>query len=221
MLRDSGLDAICSHSSPGNSLPLSDGTLMPRASIKAVTAQRTLAVAEHLVQTRGYNAFSYADIAKALGVTTATLHYHFPTKADLGKQLIHRYRTQFEDALAAIDAAGAEAREKLRRYVGLYAKVLQDGRMCLCGALAAEAATLPKPMRLELKHFFDANEAWLSAVLADGRRTGNIHFEGPQRDAARYIIDILEGAMMISRSHDDFARFERSTGRLLGEFVAA
>lgn len=192
---------------------------MPRASIKALTAQRALAVAEDLVQTRGYNAFSYADIAKNLGITTATLHYHFPTKADLGKQLIHRYRNQFEDALADIDTAYSEAREKLKRYVGLYAKLLQDGRMCLCGALAAEVATLPKPMRSELRHFFDANEAWLSAVLADGRKTGDLQFEGPQRDAARYIIDILEGAMLIARSNDDFFRFERSTGRLLAEFV--
>ncbi len=192
---------------------------MPRASIKALTAQRTLVVAEQLVQTRGYNGFSYADIAKALDVTTATLHYHFPTKADLGKQLIHRYRIQFEGALTEIGAAHPEARERLKRYVGLYAKVLQDGRMCLCGALAAEAATLPKPMRSELRHFFDTNEAWLSAVLADGRKTGDLHFEGPHRDAARYILDILEGAMLIARSNDDISRFERSTGRLLAEFM--
>ena len=186
-----------------------------------MTAQRTLAVAEQLVQTRGYNAFSYADIARALGVTTATLHYHFPTKAELGKQLINRYRTQFEGALIEIDAAYSEAREKLKRYVGLYAKVLHDGRMCLCGALAADAATLPKPMRSEIRHFFDTNEAWLSAVLADGRKSGDLHFEGPQRDAARYILDILEGAMLIARSNDDFSRFERSTGRLLAEFMTA
>jgi TetR/AcrR family transcriptional regulator, transcriptional repressor for nem operon len=192
---------------------------MPRGSIKTLTAQRTLAVAEQLVQTRGYNAFSYADIAKSLGITTATLHYHFPTKADLGKQLIHRYRTQFEEALAEIDAAHSEASEKLKRYVGLHAKVLQDGRMCLCGALAAEVATLPKAMKTELRHFFDANEAWLSAVLAGGRKTGDLHFEGPQRDAARYILDILEGAMLIARSNDDYSRFERSSGRLLAEFT--
>src|SRR3974390_285543 len=112
----------------------------------AGTSQRILDIAERLVQTRGFNGFSYADIAKALHVTTASLHYHFPAKAGLGKSLIQRYEKNFLAALESIDRAGADARGRLRRYVGLYAEVLRNDRMCLCGMLAAEFATLPKAM---------------------------------------------------------------------------
>ncbi len=100
-------------------------------------------MAERLAQTRGYNGFSYADIATEQGVTKASLHYHFPSKADLGHALIGRYRTLFGAALEAIDQRGEGPRARLQRYVGLYNSVLSNERMCLCGMLAAEYATLP------------------------------------------------------------------------------
>ena len=55
------------------------------------TATRILDVAERLAQTRGFNGFSYADIAAEVGITKAALHYHFATKAGLGQALIGRY----------------------------------------------------------------------------------------------------------------------------------
>src|SRR5262245_58282877 len=122
------------------------GKPMPRSANKD-TSQRILDVAERLVQTRGFNSVSYADIASALHVTKASLHYHFPSKADLGSRLIERYERAFMQALRDIDQSGDGASAKLQRYVQLYADVLRDNRMCLCGMLAAEYATLPKPMK--------------------------------------------------------------------------
>src|SRR6188508_3818527 len=90
------------------------------------TAQRILDIAERLVQTRGFNGFSYADIAEALEVTKASLHYHFPAKADLGRRLIERYEQTFLAVLKGIDATGAALREKLKRYARIYADVLRD-----------------------------------------------------------------------------------------------
>src|SRR6266704_1103916 len=103
------------------------------------TAQRILDVAERLVQTQGFNGFSYADIAAELGITKASLHYHFATKAALGSALITRYGAEFGRALEEIDQSAVDAREKLRRYAGLYADVLRQHRMCLCGMLAARS----------------------------------------------------------------------------------
>ena len=107
------------------------------------TAVRILDLAERLVQTRGFNGFSYADIATELGMTKASLHYHFPTKAQLGSHLIRRYGEVFAQSLADIDARDADIVEKLRSYVNLYSQVLHDDRMCLCGMLAADYTTLP------------------------------------------------------------------------------
>src|SRR5688572_2738685 len=113
----------------------------------ADTSQRILDIAERLVQTRGYNGFSYADIAEAMQVTKASLHYHFRSKADLGAELIERYERNFLAALAQIDREAKDAADKLRRYAAIYGGVLRANRMCLCGMLAAEFGTLPKPMK--------------------------------------------------------------------------
>ena len=184
------------------------------------TDQRILDLAERLVQTRGYNGFSYADIAATLGVTKASLHYHFPAKAALGKQLIGRYERNFLAALQAIDAKVKSPREKLRRYAGIYADVLADGRMCLCGMLAAEYATLPKAMQQELRRYFAENERWLAAVMEEGRRAGELEFAGSAREAASLLVSSLEGAMMLARSHGSVKRFRALAERLVAHLAA-
>src|SRR5579862_1344295 len=179
------------------------------------TSQRILDIAERLVQTRGFNGFSYADIAGSLKVTKASLHYHFPAKADLGQRLIERYEMNFLAALERIDAGSKDAREKLRRYAAIYEEVLRADRMCLCGMLAAEYGTLPKPMRDEMRHFFDANERWLVRVLQEGRKAKVLRFSGTPAEAAQTLIGALEGAMMIARSYGDVARFKAVGDRVL------
>ena len=186
----------------------------------ADTGRRALDIAERLVQTRGFNGFSYADIAEALGVTKASLHYHFPSKADLGERLIERYEAGFLDTLAGIDKAQQGAAQKLRRYAKIYADVLRANRMCLCGMLASDYATLPKPMRERVRHFFDENERWLARVLEEGRKTGQLAFKGAPIELARMIVASLEGAMMLARSYGEPARFRAASARMLAELGA-
>src|SRR5215210_4702045 len=131
----------------------------------ADTAARILDSAERLVQSRGFNGFSYADVAAELGVTKASLHYHFAGKAELCEALIGRYAARFAQALEAIDAGGGDAPAKLAAYARIYGDVLRDQRMCLCGMLAADYDTLPEPMRDAVLHFFDDNEGWITNVF--------------------------------------------------------
>ena len=184
------------------------------------TPQRILDVAERLVQTRGFNGFSYADIADALKVTKASLHYHFRGKADLGAALIERYERNFLVALQAIDAQGKDARDRLRRYAAIYGSVLQHDRMCLCGMLAAEYGTLPEDMRARMRHSFEENERWLVAVLRQGRKEKSLKFAGTPAEAARALVGSLEGAMMLARSFADPARFKSASERLMVELGA-
>src|SRR6185436_12952106 len=156
----------------------------------ADTATKILDVAELLVQARGFNGFSYADVADELGISKAALHYHFPGNAEL------------------------------QAYARLYADVFQDERMCLCGMLAADYATLPDPMRRSVVRFFDDNEVWLAHVLEEGRAAGTLRFTGSAREVARTIVSGLEGAMLVARPYGDTARF-RTIADLLIEGLAA
>jgi TetR/AcrR family transcriptional repressor of nem operon len=181
------------------------------------TAQRILDVAERLVQTRGFNGFSYADVAAELHVTKASLHYHFATKADLGAELIARYHLSFQRALDRIAAEEPDARRRLRRYAQLYAGVLRKDRMCLCGMLASGLSTLPRSMKDRVTRFFDANERWVAEVLEHGRRSRSLRFQGAAEELARTVVASLEGAMLMARSYDDPARFDAAAERLLAQ----
>jgi TetR/AcrR family transcriptional repressor of nem operon len=179
------------------------------------TATQILDVAEHLVQVRGFNGFSYADIAGELGLTNAALHYHFASKSDLGEALIARYTTRFAGALEEIDQSPTDSRCKLAAYVDLYAEVLRRERMCLCGMLAAEYETLSTEMQKAVAEFFEMNERWLSALLRLGREQGRLTYEGSSLDEARAIVSSLEGAELIARSFGDMKRFKSVVNRLL------
>ena len=188
---------------------------MARAEPNLDTPGAILDSAERLVQQRGFNGFSYADVAAELELTKASLHYHFAGKAELGEALMTRYAQRFEAALAEIDAREVPATAKLDAYASLYADVLRGRRMCLCGMLAAEYETLPPPMRKVVLRFFDENERWLVGVLEDGRREGSLAFDQSATDAARLIVSALEGAMLVARPFADVRRFETAASTLL------
>lgn len=184
------------------------------------TAQRILDIAERLVQVRGYNAFSYAHIAAELGITKASLHYHFSGKAELGQALIARYAQRFALALEEIDSKTTPAPAKLAAYAGLYADALRGQRMCLCGMLAAEYQTLPEQITNAIVVFFDDNEIWLERVLEQGRTDDTLKFDGSARDTARMIISGLEGAMLVARPYGDLRRFQTTATTLLAVLAA-
>jgi TetR/AcrR family transcriptional regulator, transcriptional repressor for nem operon len=183
------------------------------------TAERILDIAEGLVQTRGFSNFSYADIATELGITTASLHYHYRGKAELGHALISRYTQRFMDALGRIDQDLPDARAKLEAYARLYADVLQGKRMCMCGILAAEYETLPGPMRTAVIYFFDENQKWLADLLTQGHTENTLNFTGSADDVAQSILSTLEGAMLVARPYGDLAKFNATTDRLLASLT--
>ena len=193
----------------------------PRAQAPSTTSTQILDVAERLAQTRGFNGFSYADIAAELGITKASLHYHFATKADLGRALIERYTASFAAELSKIEASGLDGRAQLGQYVQVYGDVLSRDRLCLCGMLAAEVTTLPDSMQTAIRKFFDENEVWLKRVLEAGRRARALTFDGDATEVAGVLTAGLEGAMLLARSYGDATRFSSAAARLLDDLTRA
>ena len=180
------------------------------------TATRILDVAERLAQVRGFNGFSYADVAGELKITKAALHCHFAGKAEMGVvALTERYTARFSEALAAAEARTTDAPAGLEAYADLYLDVLRKKRMCLCGMMAAEYETLPASMQNAVVRFFDNNETWLTRVLEQGREEGTLQFIGPPGEKARMIVSGFEGAMLVARPRGDIERLESAARYLL------
>lgn len=178
-----------------------------------------LASAQRLVQQRGFNGFSYADIASEVGIRKASLHHHFPTKSDLGLALIDGYTEQLESGLLQISNTIPQADGRLKAYAGIYRASLEAGRMCLGGMLASDAPTLDPGMLPALKRFFSRNVEWLTEVLAAGQAQQLFVLTGTPADHARMLLSALQGALLISRSTGDHEAFERTATLLINELL--
>lgn len=180
-----------------------------KASESGSTAEAILDVAQRLLQARGYNGFSYKDIAAALNIRTASIHYHFPTKTDLGVKLASRYRERFIADLRETDQTTADAQRRLSYFGKMFRSTFEaENRLCLCGMMSAEIATLPEPVAAEVERFFREVEAWLTDTLERGRRSKRIVFDGSARRQARLVLATLEGAMIVARGLRDGTHFQ-------------
>jgi TetR/AcrR family transcriptional repressor of nem operon len=175
---------------------------------RSETRDQILDLAETLIQTRGYSAFSYQDIADALGIRKASIHYHFPSKSDLGVAVVNRYIDRFDAALTEV--AGDEKQSSMAM-LDLYTQPYLEfarapDRVCLCGALAGEMLALPQELRARVDHFFRTHQAWLTKLLKRGVSRGEFDLPAPPAKVARSILGGLQGALLVKRATGDIAQ---------------
>lgn len=151
-----------------------------------------------LMMDRGFNGFSFRDVAQEVGIRSASIHYHYATKADLAEATAKSYRLAFNDCVNQIDATSAT--DLLRAYGALFITTLREqGRLCLGGMLAADIASLPEPVRAEVSMFFTEQNQWIEKVITEGQEAGTLRTDLDAALFAKMFVSSLEGAMMVSR----------------------
>lgn len=182
----------------------------------ATTVQSIVDVAQELVQSRGFNAFSYRDLAERVGIKTSSIHYHFPTKGDLATALVERYRLKMRGARERIELGHARPGARLEAFLDLLCATFErENMICLCGMLATDAATLPLNAREQVRGFFQDNEAWLAGVLKAGREDGELRFEGEADSAAHALFCAMQGAMIGAATFGRTARVNECAAWIL------
>lgn len=170
------------------------------------TAQQILDVAQSMLRSRGYSAFSYADISEQVGIRKASIHYHFPSKDDLVMAVVRRYRENTIQACDRIARSNVSFHQQLFEVAALYRGGLVDGQICLGSMLTADFAVLSATVREELLLYFQDMEGWLSALLQRG-----LALPPSSADVeAKELIAMFQGTQLIVRMQDDSsAAFDR------------
>lgn len=166
------------------------------------TRSRLIEEATHIVRTRGYSAFSYADLAEVVGIRKPSIHHHFPTKEDLGVALIEHYTDVFMSRLEHISRGEATTVGRLRGYSVLYDEAFAAGEACLCGMLASEVANLPASMRAGVLRFLNLNRDWIRDALQAGEDAGKGGLHADFDAQATNILGLLQGALFVARAMD-------------------
>lgn len=154
-------------------------------------AEQVLDAAEQRIRAGGYHAVSFRDLASDVGIRSASVHHHFPQKADLGLALVERYRDRFLAGLAA--SLNQPPADRLRAFCAAYRAAFRaEDAVCLCGMLAAESHGLPDRVGAAVRGFFTANIAWVADCLPPE------YPEGRRRAEATGIVAALQGAMILA-----------------------
>ncbi|WP_306115225.1 MULTISPECIES: TetR/AcrR family transcriptional regulator [unclassified Roseovarius] len=172
------------------------------------TRTQILDLAERAVRLRGYHAVSFRDLADELGIKSASIHYHFRHKEDLGLALVDRYAERIGASLGAPgDHPWPDA---LAMFCQVYRDALQKSDLqCLCGMLAAESPGLPDRINARVSRFFRENLDWLVACMPK---------DFPDKDEAALAIQCqLQGAMTVAVSLQDPGILDTASARICAE----
>ena len=170
--------------------------------VKIENSKRTiLNLAESLLQDRGFNGFSYANISSELGVKNAAIHYHFPSKENLACAVIQRYRDRFNLWINNARVKDLSPEEKLNWFFSIYSDYRADnGKVCLVGSLEAEFNSIPEQLQKQTESMHRELLAWLQVTLKEGRDAGVFHFNGEPANKAALILSSLQGGLQMARA---------------------
>ncbi len=172
--------------------------------------------AEQAVRRRGYDGFSYADLARDVGIRKASIHHHFPKKSDLALSLIARYAATFAEALSGISASPRPAGDRLRAYHALYRDALDDGaQLCLCVVLSAGRDSLTDPALEHLNQFHRDSIGWLTKVFDLAKQDGSVSGVSDPDAESRATLALMEGAQLLARASQDVSHFDEATAAFL------
>ena len=171
----------------------------------STTSDDILACARSLIVAGGYNGFSYADISGVVGIRKASIHHHFPSKADLVRTLVARYREEVEAGIANLERQVSNPLEQLRFYTGYWEACIADASapFCVCALLASQLPVLPEEVGLEVRAHFRSLSAWLTSVMERGARHGQLQLMGTPRAETEAFMATVHGAMLSARAYGD------------------
>ena len=178
------------------------------------TAGRILEAGRQLIMRRGYSGFSYADIADAIDIRKASIHHHFPTKADLAVAVLQQSQANFDADMSLLDASGADALVQMRAYIGYWERCIADDSapFCVAGMLGAELPALPDDVARAVRAHFDDLAAWLVRVLEAGVKDGVVQPGISVQTEAATFVSLVYGAMLAARAYGNAGMFKDMTG---------
>lgn len=179
------------------------------------TSEILLNKAEQLVRTRGFDAMSFADLANAADIKKASVHYHFPTKADLAAKMIGRYRDDVQAHLNAVAESATKSADQARKFLKMYEDALLDGNaVCLCVAMSSARDSFDAATRSELAAFQEMATGWLKTLFITN--DGTIEGVEDATQEAQALFALVEGAQLVARAHCDVSKFTQATALFVG-----
>lgn len=174
--------------------------------------------AEELILSYGYQGFSYNDISKSINLRKASIHYHFPTKEDLGVAFINKYSRLF--ALWCKRVGKQSSKEKLNLFCKMYGELSNEcTRICPIGMVAADYHKMPAQIQQRSQELITQVEVWLESIIRTGMNNKEFKQAIHPQEMSRHFIYSMSGALKMARIFKDKSRITQTQAALL-EYVS-
>jgi AcrR family transcriptional regulator len=178
----------------------------------SITREKILELGEHLICTKGYNAFSYQDISSGLGIKNAAVHYYFPFKENLGTSIAKTNIQRFEEMIENMHSRDFDEWKQLETFLKIYAKGHREQKKCLVGSLGPDFCTLNESTKSALSKLIEIILKWLTELLKNGRITKVFSFDGVPEIKAFTIFSSLVASLQMTSIFDkvDYKFYQQS-----------
>jgi TetR/AcrR family transcriptional repressor of nem operon len=185
------------------------------------TALKILDATRDLIARRGYSNFSYADVSAAVDIHKASIHHHFPAKANLAQAVVDHSREIFNADMAALAAGGATPLDQLRAYMAYWHRSLVEDpeTFCVAGMMGAEVPFLSADAASAVGEYFGNMLDWCEKLLAAGAAAGQFRLVDTPRADASMLISLVYGALLVARGTRHPDHFKQVSDAAIARFT--
>jgi len=151
-----------------------------------------------LIKQKGFVAISYDDLSKPLGVTKASIHYHFEKKEDLGIAVTNRMLQKLDYFVKDID--NFTPSEQFDKFIANRIESLEKNDICLLSSLQADFQSLPQQMKLKVTEVTEKELTILSNIIASIQAESPTHVMGEPQSLALFILASGKGILQYQRA---------------------
>ncbi len=184
--------------------------------VEMSTRNEIIRVGDELIRDKGYNAFSFYTIAKALSIRNASIHYYFPTKISLAIAIVDEQIAKLELLMEGV--RGKDPLTRLQAYMSTYTTAKCDNKVCLVGSLATDINSVDPEIREALRVLVAKILDWVTDILRDGQKSGFFTFKVEPRTKALMVITNMLASLQLTRLTEE-ADFETIKETLIKELT--
>jgi TetR/AcrR family transcriptional regulator, transcriptional repressor for nem operon len=160
--------------------------------------QKIVDSAKRMFWHHGYSTTSPRQVMADSGVSQGSFYHHFPTKPELGREVVEANGRDVLDSVQAAMDGLPTGRDRLAAFLGCASEAL-DG--CRVGGFAYDAGILAEPeLRESLESVFTQLADLVEQAVREGQSDGSLPPGLEPRKTAAALVAVVEGAFVTARA---------------------
>lgn len=156
-------------------------------------------VANKYIQKVGFNAFSYSDLANEIGIKKASIHYHFPSKMDLGIAYCHFKLNQLFELEILINAQDS-LEDKLFQYGNAFIPCAEKNEMCGIHSMFTDTDSFSEPLQNAISELVESELRILENIFRNESNESIQTVNGiTPKQLALIVNSTIKGALLMNR----------------------